>query len=182
MNIGQFVDAESVRSFAENLPHVLVSRTFTFFCSDPGQEIIKRDILEMGINRVVVAACTPKIHEPTYRELLVSAGLSPYFFEMVNLREHCSFVHSKDKGAATEKARALVAGGVFRAINLEDVPKREVDVTKAVLVVGGGIAGMNAAISLANQGIKVYLVEKEATVGGRMAQLDRVFPTDDCSI
>lgn len=134
------------------------------------------------MNRVVVAACTPKIHEPTYRDLLLEAGISPYFFEMVNLREHCSFVHSKDKDAATRKAKALVAGGVFRAIALEDVPKKEVEVEKSVLVVGAGIAGMNAAINLANQGILVHLVEREPTVGGRMAQLDRVFPTDDCSI
>jgi heterodisulfide reductase subunit A len=182
VNIGQFVDAEQVRAFSESLPNVLVARTFTFFCSDPGQQIIKRDIQELGVNRVVVAACTPKIHEPTYRELLVDAGLSPYFFEMVNLREHCSFVHSKDKARATEKAKALVAGGVYRAMALEDVPRKEVPVTRSVLVVGAGIAGMNAAINLANQGIKVYLVEKEPTIGGRMAQLDRVFPTDDCAI
>jgi len=144
--------------------------------------MIKRDIQELGVNRVVVAACTPKIHEPTYRDLLVSAGLSPYYFEMVNLREHCSFVHSKDKNAATEKAKSLVAGGVYRAAVLEDVPRKEVQVTRSVLVVGAGIAGMNAAINLANHGISVHLVEKEPTIGGRMAQLDRVFSTDDCAI
>lgn len=182
MNIGQFVDTEQVRAFSENLPNVKIARTFTFFCSDPGQQIIKRDIQELGVNRVVVAACTPKIHEPTYRELLVDAGISPYFFEMVNLREHCSFVHSKDKRLATEKAKALVAGGVYRAMALEDVPRKEVQVTRSVTVIGAGIAGMNAAINLANQGIKIYLVEKEPTIGGRMAQLDRVFPTDDCAI
>lgn len=182
MNIGQFVDTEQVRAFAESLPNVLIARTFTFFCSDPGQEMIKRDIQELGVNRVVVAACTPKIHEPTYRDLLVSAGLSPYYFEMVNLREHCSFVHSKDKDAATKKAKSLVAGGVYRAGVLEDVPRKEVQVTRSVLVVGAGIAGMNAAINLANHGINVHLVEKEPTIGGRMAQLDRVFPTDDCAI
>lgn len=182
MNIGQFIDTEQVRAFAESLPNVLIARTFAFFCSDPGQETIRRDIQELGVNRVVVAACTPKIHEPTYRDLLVSAGLSPYYFEMVNLREQDSFVHSKDKEAATEKAKALVAGGVYRAAALEDVPRKEVKMTKSVLVVGAGIAGMNAAINLANHGIKVYLVEKEATIGGRMAQLDRVFPTDDCAI
>jgi len=101
---------------------------------------------------------------------------------MVNLREHCSFVHSKDKQAATDKAKSLVAGGVRRAAALEDVPRKEVQVTRSVLVVGAGIAGMNAAINLANHGIQVHLVEKEPTIGGRMAQLDRVFPTDDCAI
>lgn len=133
------------------------------------------------MNRVVVAACTPKIHEPTYRDLLIEAGISPYYFEMVNLREHVSFV-TDDKISATEKAKSLVAGGVYRALTLEDVPKKEVPVKKSVLVVGAGIAGMNAALNIANQGIEVILVEKEATIGGKMAQLDRVFPTDDCAI
>lgn len=153
-----------------------------FTCSDPGQQIIKNDILELDLNRIVVAACTPKIHEPTYRAVLVEAGLSPYFFEMVNLREHCSFVHQKDQEQATEKAKRLLLAGINRARELEIIPSKEIPIEKAVLIVGAGIAGMNAALDLANQGIKVYLVEKEGTIGGRMAQLDRIFPTDDCGI
>jgi len=161
---------------------VIVARVNYFTCSDPGQQIIKNDILELDLNRIVVAACTPKIHEPTYRAVLVEAGLSPYYFEMVNLREHCSFVHQKDKEKATEKAKSLILGGINRARELEIIPRREIPIEKAVLIVGAGIAGMNAALDLANQGIKVYLVEKEGTIGGRMAQLDRIFPTDDCGI
>jgi len=164
------------------LPNVIVARVNSFTCSDPGQQIIKNDILELGINRVVVAACTPKIHEPTYRAVLAEAGLSPYYFQMVNLREHCSFVHSKDLEGATEKAKRLVAAGVNRARELEIIPRKELSVEKAALVIGAGIAGMNAALDLANQGIKVYMVEKQPTIGGKMAQLDRIFPTDDCGI
>ncbi|MHA1293932.1 MAG: FAD-dependent oxidoreductase [Promethearchaeota archaeon] len=134
------------------------------------------------MNRIVVAACTPKIHESTYRTVLMEAGLSPYYFQMVNLREHCSFVHQGNKKKATEKAKRLILGGINRARKLESIPRREIPITKSVLIIGAGIAGMNAALDLANQGIEVYLVEKEATIGGKMAQLDRIFPTDDCGI
>jgi heterodisulfide reductase subunit A len=112
----------------------------------------------------------------------MESGLSPYYFEMVNLREHCSFVHQGNKEMATEKAKRLILGGINRARELEIVPRKEIPVTKAALVIGAGIAGMNAALDLANQGIKVYLVEKQPTIGGRMAQLDRIYPTDDCGI
>ena len=166
----------------ELLPDVIIVRVNDFTCSDPGQNIIKNDILDLGLNRVVVAACTPKIHESTYRAVLIEAGLSPYYFQMVNIREHCSFVHPNDIKKATEKAIRMVRGGINRARQLEVVPYKEIPVKKAALVVGAGIAGMNAALDLANQGINVYLVEKEATIGGKMAQLDRIYPTDDCGI
>jgi heterodisulfide reductase subunit A len=166
----------------ELLPDVVIARVNDFTCSDPGQNIIKNDILDLGLNRVVVAACTPKIHESTYRAVLIEAGLSPYYFQMVNIREHCSFVHQRDKKNATEKAIRMVRGGINRARQLEIVPYKEIPVKRAALVVGAGIAGMNAALDLANQGINVYLVEKEATIGGKMAQLDRIYPTDDCGI
>ena len=166
----------------ELLPDVIIARVNDFTCSDPGQNIIKNDILDLGLNRVVVAACTPKIHESTYRAVLIEAGLSPYYFQMVNIREHCSFVHSNDIKKATEKAIRMVRSGVNRARYLEVVPYKEIPVKKAALVVGAGIAGMNAALDLANQGTNVYLVEKEATIGGKMAQLDRIYPTDDCGI
>lgn len=164
------------------MPNVAVARVNNFTCSDPGQQIIKNDISELNLNRIVVAACTPKIHEPTYRAVLMESGLSPYYFEMVNLREHCSFVHQGDKEKATEKAKRLILAGINRARELEIVPRKEIPVTKAALVIGAGIAGMNAALDLANQGIKTYLVEKQSTIGGRMAQLDRIYPTDDCGI
>ena len=164
------------------LPDVEIARVNDFTCSDPGQNIIKNDILDLGLNRVVVAACTPKIHESTYRAVLIEAGLSPYYFQMVNIREHCSFVHQNDIKNATEKAIRMVRGGINRARQLEIVPYKEIPVKRAALVIGAGIAGMNAALDLANQGISVYLVEKEATIGGKMAQLDRIYPTDDCGI
>jgi len=138
--------------------------------------------MELNLNRVVVAACTPKIHEPTYRAVLAEAGLSPYYFEMVNIREHCSFVHYDDKQRATEKAKRLLLAGINRARLLEKIPRKEIPITKSVLIIGAGIAGMNAALDLADQGTEVYLVEKQPTIGGKMAQLDRIFPTDDCGI
>jgi len=182
VNIGAHLNCDDVRDFVEPLPNVVIARTNNFTCSDPGQQIIKNDILELGLNRIVVAACTPKIHEPTYRAVLREAGLSPYYFEMVNLREHCSFVHQGDMENATEKAKRLVRAGINRARELESVPYKEIPVERAALVIGAGIAGMNAALDLAEHGIQVYLVEKQATVGGKMAQLDRIYPTDDCGI
>jgi heterodisulfide reductase subunit A len=182
VNIGATIDCDAVKEAVQYLPNVVVARTNDFTCSDPGQNLIKNDIIELDLNRVVVAACTPKIHEPTYRAVLAEAGLSPYFFQMVNLREQCSFVHPDDKEAATNKAIRLVQAGINRARELENVPRKQISVEQTALVVGAGIAGMNAALDLANQGIKVYLVEKEPTIGGKMAQLDRIYPTDDCGI
>ena len=176
------MDCEQLRDFVQPLPNVVIARVNDFTCSDPGQQIIKNDILELKLNRIVVAACTPKIHESTYRAVLAEAGLSPYFFQMVNLREHCSFVHQGDIEHATEKAKRLILAGINRARELEIIPRKEIPIEKAALIIGAGIAGMNAALDLANQGIQVYLVEKEATIGGKMAQLDRIFPTDDCGI
>lgn len=176
------VDCSAIRDFAESLPNVVIARVNKFTCSNPGQESIKNDIIELDLNRVVVAACTPKIHEATYRSVLIEAGLSPYYFEMVNIREHCSFVHQGDKIVATEKAKRLLLAGINRARQLEIIPLKEIPITKSALVIGAGIAGMNSALDLANQGIEVYLVEKSPTIGGKMAQLDRIFPTDDCGI
>ena len=161
---------------------MVIARTNDFTCSDPGQNIIKNDIIELDLNRVVVAACTPKIHESTYKAVLMEAGISPYYFQMVNLREQCSFVHSSNKINATNKAKRLVRAGINRARELEVIPSKEIRIERAALVIGAGIAGMNAALDLADQEIKVYLVEKEPTIGGKMAQLDRIFPTDDCAI
>ena len=182
VNIGAVVDCDAVRDFTTLFPNVIISRVNDFTCSDPGQQIIKNDILELDLNRIVVAAWTPKIHEPTYRAVLIEAGLSPYYFQMVNIREHCSYVHAKDKEKATEKAKRLILSGINRARELESIPFKEISVERAALIIGAGIAGMNAALDLASQGIKVYLVEKEATIGGKMALLDRIYPTDDCGI
>jgi len=176
------VDVEEVAEFAKTLPNVVLSKTSTFTCSEPGQEMIAEDIVNHNLNRVVVGACTPKIHEPTYRALVESAGLSQYYFQMVNLREHVSFVNPTTKEDATEKAKALIAAGVERALLLDDVPLKEMDVIKEVLVIGAGIGGISAALAIGNAGYKVYLVDSLPSIGGKMAQLDRTFPTDDCAI
>ncbi|CAB3288556.1 protein of unknown function [Methanocaldococcus lauensis] len=181
-NINGVVDCEAVRDFAEKLDGVVVAKTYPFMCADPGQNLIKECIKEYNLDRIVVAACTPKIHEPTFRNCIKEAGLSPYYLEFVNIREQCAFVHMNDPEKATKKAMELVAGGVERAKKLEDVPQKVVNVDKSCLIIGGGIAGIQAALDLGDQGYKVYLVEKEPSIGGRMAQLAKTFPTDDCAM
>jgi heterodisulfide reductase subunit A len=149
-------------------------------CSEPGQNTIQEDIQEHDLNRVVVASCTPRMHEPTFQRALEGAGLNPYFFEMANIREHVSWT-IKDKERATEKAKRLTRSAVARVAYHAPLEPRQEPVTEAALVVGGGIAGIQAALSIADAGYQVYLVEKEPSIGGRMAQLDKTFPTLDCS-
>jgi len=180
-NIAGVVDVEAVRAFAEKLPGVTVARSYLFMCSDPGQELIKKDIQEGLVDRVVVAACTPRTHEPIFRKAVESAGLNKYLLEMANIRDQCSWVHPHDKEGATEKAKLLVASAVAKAANLEPLEDKFVQVTPKALVIGGGVAGMFSALELANMGYKVYLVEKQPSIGGVMAQLDKTFPTNDCS-
>ena len=182
LNIAGTVDCNAVSEYARTLDDVTVVVQNKYTCADPGQNEIKKAIKEYNLNRVVVASCTPKIHEPTFRECVADAGLNPYLFEMVNLREHCSWVHQNEKEKATQKAKDLVRSGVARARFLEPQTEAEVPVTKAALVIGAGIAGIQAALDLADGGHKVYLVEKEATIGGIMAALDKTYPTMDCSI
>jgi heterodisulfide reductase subunit A len=153
-----------------------------YTCADPGQNEIKRYIKENELNRVVVASCTPLMHEPTFRACVADVGLNPYLFEMVNIREHCSWVHLHDRKAATEKAKDMVKIGVARARHLEPQIEKMVPVTKAALVIGGGVAGIQASLDLADSGIQVYLVEKQPSIGGIMAALDKTYPTMDCSI
>ena len=179
-NIAGTVDVEQVADFAKDLPSVAVTRDYKFMCSDPGQELIKNDIKELGLDRIVVASCSPRLHEQTFRRTLASADLNPYLFEMANIREHCSWV-IEDKEAATEKARALVSAAVRRVFYNEPLERKEVPVDPNTLVVGGGIAGIQAALEIADSGNRVYLVEREPSIGGRMAQLDKTFPTLDCS-
>jgi len=159
---------------------VVVARDYQFICSDPGQELIKNDIKELGLNRVVVASCSPLMHELTFRRACKQAGLNPYLFEMVNIREHCSWVH-KDGDSATEKAEALVRAAARRVLYHEPLEAKEVPVNPNTLVVGGGIAGIQAALEIADSEHKVYLVEREPSIGGHMMQLDKTFPTLDCS-
>jgi heterodisulfide reductase subunit A len=182
LNIAGSVNCEEVSKFAATLPHVVLSKYNRYTCSDPGQEIIKKDIKEFKLNRVVVASCSPRLHEPTFRAACEEAGLNKYLFEMANIREHCSWVHLHEPEMATEKAKDLVGMAVAKVALLQPQKELEVPVAKKALVVGGGVAGIQAALDLADTGYKVYLVEKNPSIGGRMAQIDKTFPTMDCSI
>ncbi len=179
-NIASVVDVAEVARWAAELPDVAVARDYRFMCSNLGQDLIKKDIKELGLDRVVVAACTPRMHEPTFQRAVAEAGLNPYFFEMANIREQDAWV-TEDREEATEKAKALVEAAILRVRHHEPLRENRVPINPATLVVGGGIAGIQAALELANAGYPVYLVEREPSIGGRMAQLDETFPTLDCS-
>jgi heterodisulfide reductase subunit A len=182
VNIGGVIDCHAVADYAGTLPDVIRSSVNKYTCSDSGQSEIKQAIKDNNLNRVLVAACTPKTHEPIFRACVEEAGLNPYLFEFVNIREHCSWIHMQEKEAATEKACELVRMGVSRASKLEPLQSNEVPVTNTALVIGAGVAGMQSALDIADMGYKVYLVEKNPSIGGKMAQLDKTFPTNDCSI
>ncbi len=179
-NIAATVDCKAVSEYAQGLEGVVVSKDNVYTCSEPGQMQIVDDIKKFNLTKVVVASCSPKMHEKTFRKTIADAGLNPYMLEMVNLREQCSWVH-KDKVEGTKKAKDLVRGGVYRAARLEALYPSEMTMSKEVLVIGGGIAGISASLQLANSGYKVYLVEKSSSIGGRMAQLSKTFPTLDCA-
>lgn len=179
-NIAGTVDVEEVTEYASRLPGVVRSANYQFMCSVPGQELLKEEIRANGLNRVVVAACSPKMHEPTFRKACEDAGLNPYLFQMANIREQVSWV-TEDNVEATLKAKALIQAAVNRVAYHEPLEAREVEVTPASLVIGGGIAGIEASLALANGGIKVYLVERSPSIGGHMAKFDKTFPTLDCS-
>jgi heterodisulfide reductase subunit A len=182
LNIAGAVDCGAVNEYAETLPDVVCAVRNKYTCADPGQNEIKAAIKEHRLNRVVVASCTPRQHEPTFRQCVKEAGLNPYLMEMANLREHCSWVHPGDWDAATDKAKDLVASAVARARFLQPQEELTVPVTKRALVIGGGVAGIEAALELADAGHQVTMVEKEPSIGGIMAQLDKTYPTMDCSI
>ena len=182
LNIAGFLDCEEVRKYAEGLDDVVAAVRNRYTCSDPGQEEIKKQIREHNLNRVIVASCSPRLHEPTFRTCVAEAGINPYLFEMANIREQCSWVHSHNREEATEKAKDMVRMAVARARLLEPQQEKEIPVTDAVLVIGGGIAGIQTSLDLADAGHTVYLIEKQPTIGGVMAQLDKTFPTMDCSI
>jgi len=179
-NIAGMIDVSNVADYAATLNNVIVSRHYPYMCSEPGQDLIKQDILHEGLNRVVVASCSPLMHETTFRRACEEAGLNPYLFQMTNIREHCSWV-SDDPEKATQKAKALVSAATKRVALNTELTTRRVDVQQAALVVGGGIAGIEAALRLADAGKQVYLVERKPSVGGHMAQLYKTFPTLDCA-
>jgi heterodisulfide reductase subunit A len=179
-NIAGVVDTAEVAQWAGALPDVAVARDYQFMCSSLGQDLIKEDIETLGLDRVVVASCTPRMHEPTFQRAVADAGLNPYFFEMANIREQCSWVH-EDPEEATRKAKALVEAAVLRVRQHQPLAVNTVPIHPATLVVGAGITGIQAALELANANYPVILVEREPSIGGRMAQLDETFPTLDCS-
>jgi len=180
INIAATVNVAEVVRFAQELPNVTIAREYKYQCSDPGQKMIKEDIKNLGVNRVVVASCTPRMHEITFQNAIADAGLNPYYFAMANIREHVSWV-VKDTDEATAKAKRLVRAAVARVALQQELFARREPVTPTTLIVGGGIAGIQAALTIADAGYKVYLIEREPSIGGVMAQLDKTFPTLDCS-
>ncbi len=180
LNIAKTVRVNEVVEFARTLPDVAVAEEYKFMCSTPGQELIQNDIKKYNLNRVIVAACSPLMHEKTFRKVIENAGLNQYLLTIVNIREHISWV-TEDENVATEKAKAMVNGAVYRARLLAPLTSRFIDVNPDVMVVGGGIAGIQASLELAETGKKVYLVERTPSIGGHMSQFDKTFPTLDCS-
>ncbi len=179
-NIAGKVNVSEVIDFASRLDNVIVAKEYKFMCSDPGQELIKQNIHEHNLNRVVVASCSPLMHEATFRGVTAEGGLNPFYFQMSNIREQVSWV-TQDPEQATKKAKALISAAVRRVALHDPLARKEVPVRPEVLIVGGGIAGIHAALTYANSGKKVYLVEKQPSIGGHMSLLDKTFPTLDCS-
>ncbi len=178
-NIGGFLDVHGLAEYALSLPHVVFSKDNQYTCSDAGLTEIKNAIAKEKLNRVVVASCTPRTHEPLFRSTCKDAGLNPYLFQFVNIRDQCSWVHMQEREKATEKAKALIRMGVARAVLLEPLEETEVEVYPCALVVGGGIGGMTCALSLANRGFEVKMVEKEDRLGGTLNSLYKLYPTNE---
>ena len=181
-NIAGVVDTAEIAEFALTLPGVVRAIDPPYACADSGQSIIKEDIVKYDLNRVVVSACSPRMHEPTFRAAVAEVGLNPFLMEMANIREQCTWAHGHDKEGALAKAKDLTASAVAKARFLVPLDMIKVPVTKRAMVIGGGVAGISSALDLADQGIETILVEKEQTIGGAMAQLNKTFPTMDCSI
>ena len=178
INIAGVLDVESLKECAKGMPDVVYVENNLFLCSDEGQRLVQEKIIEHNLNRVVAAACTPRTHEPIFRESCEQVGLNPYLFEMVNVRDQCSWVHTNHPGVATQKARDLIKMGVAKARRLQPLYKKTIPINQSVLVIGGGVAGMRAAIDLEAQGFKVYLIEKEGRLGGLLNNLTRVYPAN----
>ena len=182
LNIAQSVDCTKIAQDVADADGVVVSKDIIYACSEPGQQSIKQDIIDNGLDRVVIASCSPRLHEPTFKKMAEAAGINPYMVDMANLREQCSWVHMNDRDNATAKAETLVNMAIARVRQLEPLYEDTLPLTQKTLVIGGGIAGIQAALDLADSGYDVTLVEKNASIGGVMAQIDKTFPTMDCSI
>ena len=180
VNIASTVDVNKVREAMSKTPDVAIARDYKFMCSNTGQDLIKTDIRDLELTRVVVAACSPLMHELTFRAACEEAGLNRYLFQMANVREHCSWVH-EDKAAATDKATDLSRAAVYRVRLHEPMQVAHVPINPNTLILGAGIAGIQAALEIANAGHPVYLVDREPTIGGNMAYFDKTFPTLDCA-
>jgi len=181
-NIAGIVDTEALREYAAGLPGVVTAIRNKFTCADPGQKEIQKAIREHNLNRVVVASCSPTSYEVIFRNCITGAGLNPYLLEMANIREHCSWVTKGNGQVATEKAKRILKVAVARSRWLIPQEEEQIQVTDAALVIGGGVAGIQAALDLADSGHQVYLVERQPSIGGIMAQLDKVYPDIECSI
>ena len=182
LNIAGSIDVSQLVEYAKTQRDVAFVTQNRYSCADPGQTEIKNAIAEHSLNRVVVAACSPRMHEPTFRNCVAAAGLNPFLYEMANIREMCSWCHAGNKQAATDKAKEIIGMAIAKVRLLSPLTRFQVPVTDAALVIGGGIAGINAALDMADMGHKVYLLERNESIGGRMAQLNKTFPTFDCSI
>lgn len=182
LNIAQTVDCEKVAQNIKDIDGVVMAKDIAYACSEPGQMEIREDIREHDLDRVVVGSCSPRLHEITFRRMMQQAGLNPYLLEMANLREQCSWVHMKERKAATEKAEDLIKMSIARVKLLYPLYEETIPLTKRTLVIGAGVAGIQAALDLADSGYEVVMVEKSPSIGGTMAQLDKTFPTMDCSI
>jgi len=181
-NIAGVIPPSVVAEYAAGLPGVVHATDTLYACADSGQNLIKEDIAKYNLNRVVVSACSPRMHEPTFRAAVAEAGLNPFLMEMANIREQCTWAHGHDPDGALKKAKDLTASAVAKASFLTPLDMITVPVTKRAMVIGGGVSGISAALDLGDQGIDTILVEKQPTIGGVMAQLNKTFPTMDCSI
>ncbi|MBM3200041.1 CoB--CoM heterodisulfide reductase iron-sulfur subunit A family protein, partial [Candidatus Woesearchaeota archaeon] len=173
-NIASKVDVESVIAYAKQIPGVAVAKNYQYMCSDPGQDMIKKDIKEQGLERIVIAACSPRMHETTFRKMVQAAGLNPYLLEIANIREQCSWVH-EDKAKATEKAKETISASIARAKLLMPLEEKTMSVIPSALVIGGGVTGVEAALDIAESGFKVYLVEKTGALGGNVTKLNKTY-------
>jgi heterodisulfide reductase subunit A-like polyferredoxin len=182
LNISKTVDCAKVAEVSKELEYVVEAKDIAYACSEPGQKEIVDGIIDNDLDRIVVASCSPRLHEPTFRQMLQKADLNPYMLEMANLREQCSWVHMSEPEAATRKALDLVKMSVSRAALLWPLFEETLPLTKRTMVIGGGVAGIQAALDLADNGYEVVMVEKNPSIGGTMAKLDKTFPTMDCSI